>query len=180
MWKSKTTIKPWHCKALKKVPIGRVAVKLNFKWGLLSCILLIDTAFCQKRQFLINFPFFQKHFMKISIFWQKAVSKSKIQESRPYLKFNFTTWLTSPYPLGPFVKLGNVMVWLWSYFFTFLPSNQQFAAQFSYRCNTLSFQHYVKCDSFKSNWWTWTVEKSGFQALRKGFSGSQRCLQFTI
>ena len=69
-------------------------------------------------------------------------------------------------------------VWLWSYFYTFLPCNQQFAAQFSYRCNSLCFQHYVKCDTFKSNWWKWTVEKSGLQALQKGFSGSQRCLQF--
>ena len=71
-----------------------------------------------------------------------------------------------------------VLVWLWSHFYTFLPCNKQFAAQFSYRCNSLSFQHYVKCDTYKSNCWKWTVEKSGLQALRKGFSGSQRCLQF--
>ena len=113
-----------------------------------------------------------------SPFWQKAVSKSKMQESRPYLKFNFTACTTSPYPLGPFWKLGNGIVWFWSYFYTFLPCNQQFAAQFSYRCNSLSFPHYVKCDTFKSNCWKWTVEKSGLQVLRKGFSGSQRCLQF--
>ena len=35
------------------------AVKLNFKWGLLSCILFFDTAYCQKGLFLINFPFFR-------------------------------------------------------------------------------------------------------------------------
>ena len=133
-----------------------------------------------KRTVFDKFSSFQKLFMKISFFWQKAVSKSKIQESRPYLKFNFTACITSPYPLGPFLKLGNGMVWLWSYFYTFLPCNQQFAAQFSYRCNSLSFQHYVKCDSFKSNWWKWTAEKRGFQALIKGFSVSQRCLLFTI
>ena len=118
--------------------------------------------------------------IKNSPFWQKAVSKSKMEESRPHLKFNFTACASSPYPLGPFLKLGNVMVWLWSYFFTFLPSNQQFAAQFSYLCNSLIFQHCVKYDSFKSNWLKWTVEKSGFQAFRKGFSCSQRCLKFTI
>ena len=94
-----------------------------------------------------------------------------MQESRHHFKFNFTACKTSPYPLAPFLKLGNGIVWLWSYFFTFLPCNQQFAAKFSYRCNSLSCQQYVKCDTFKSNCWKWSVEKIGFQALRKGFSG---------
>ena len=44
--------------------------------------------------------------------------------------------------------------------------------------DSLSFQHYVKCDTFESNCWMWTVEKSGLWGLKKGFSGSQRCLQF--
>ena len=63
-----------------------------------------------------------------------------MQESRPYLKFNFTACTTSPYPLGPFLKLGNGMVWFWSYFYTFLPCNQQFrppkrwASWFVWKC----------------------------------------------
>ena len=103
----------------------------------------------------------KRKLIKNSPFWLKAVSKSKMQESRPNLKFNFTACRTSTYPLGPFLKLGNGMVWLWSYFFTFVPCKQQFAAQFSYSYsyNSLSFEHYVKCDTFKSNWWKWTVEK---------------------
>ena len=42
-------------------------------------------------------------------------------------------------------------VLLWSYIYTFLPYNQQFAAQFSYRCTSLIFQHYVMCDTTKQN-----------------------------
>ena len=93
-----------------------------------------------KRTVFDQFSFFQKHFMKISFFWQKTASKSKIQESRPCLEFNFTACSTSPYPLGPFLKLGNGMVWFWSYFYTFLPSNQQFrppkrwASWFVWKC----------------------------------------------
>ena len=36
-----------------------------------------------------------------------------------------------------------------SSFSSWLPSNQQFAAQFSYQCNSLIFQHYVMCDTSK-------------------------------
>ena len=78
----------------------------------------------------------KRKLIKKSPFWQK----SKMQESRPYLKFNFTACTTSPYPLGPFLKLGNCMVWLWSYFYTFLPCNQQFcppkrrASWFVWKC----------------------------------------------
>ena len=63
-----------------------------------------------------------------------------MQESRPYLKFNFTAYTTSPYPLGPFLKHGNGMDWFWSYFYTFLPCNQQFcppkrrASWFVWKC----------------------------------------------
>ena len=42
-------------------------------------------------------------------------------------------------------------VWLWSYFYTFLPCNQQFASQFSYHCTSLIFQHYVMCDTTRQN-----------------------------
>ena len=139
--------------------------------------MLFDTAFCQKNEIFMKCFWKKENWSKNSPFWQKAVSKSKMQESRPHLKFNFTACTTSPHPLGHFWKLGNGMVWLWSYFYTFLRCNQQFAAQFSYHCNSLNFQHYVKCDTFKSDCWKWTVEKSFFQPLRKGFSGSQRCLQ---
>ena len=89
----------------------------------------------------------KRKLIKNSPFWLKAVSKSKMQESRPNLKFNFTACRTSTYPLGPFLKLGNGMVWLWSYFYTFLHCNRQFASQFSYHCNSLIFRHYVNCDT---------------------------------
>ena len=35
---------------------------------------------------------------------------SKMQESRPPLKFNFTASTTSPYPQAPFLKLINGIV----------------------------------------------------------------------
>ena len=43
------------------------------------------------------------------------------------------------------------MVRWWSYFYTFLPCNQQFAAKFSYRFNSFIFQHFVKCDTLDKN-----------------------------
>ena len=46
--------------------------------------------------------FFTGNFMKIDFFWQKAAFFSKIQESRPHLKLNFTTSEWSPYPYTPF------------------------------------------------------------------------------
>ena len=36
-------------------------------------------------------------------------------------------------------------------FYTFLPCNQQFAAQFSFRCTSLIFQHYFMCDTTRQN-----------------------------
>ena len=45
---------------------------------------------------------FTGNFMKIDFFWQKAAFFSKIQESRPHLKLNFTTSEWSPYPYTPF------------------------------------------------------------------------------
>ena len=146
MCKSMTTIKPCHCQAFKKVPMGRVM--LHRQWNWISsgvCFLAfcsLTQPFAKKDRFWSIF-LFSETFHEIFIFLAKTASKSKILENRPYLKFNFTFCTTSPYPLGSFLKLGNGIVWFWSYFYTFLPCNQQFAAQFSYCCNSLNFQHYV-------------------------------------
>ena len=103
--------------SFKKGAIGQgkvvQAVKLNFKQGLLSLIFLYDAAFCQKMRFSCNFSEKKKIYQKQSFLAKGKMQdtrKSKMQESRPYLKFNFTTYTTSPYPLGPFLKLGNGMV----------------------------------------------------------------------
>ena len=37
-----------------------LAVKLNFKWGQLSLILLYDAAFCQKWTLFVQFSFYRK------------------------------------------------------------------------------------------------------------------------
>ena len=82
------------------------------------------------------------------------------------------------YPLGPILKLGNGMVCglTFSHFyrvtFNLLPN---FLIAVTHSVFNIII---IKCDTFKSNCWKWTVEKGRFQALRKGICGSQRCLQF--
>ena len=68
-------------------------------------------------------------------------------------------------------------VWLWSYFCTFLPCNQQFASKFSYHCNSLIFQHYVKCDTSTPKCRKWRERCTGLNHDLAPFNGSQRCLQ---
>ena len=105
-------------------------------------------AFCSMMQLFARKMKFSWNVSEKKIIYQKQSflakgcvrDQDKMQESRPYLKFNFTACTTSPYPLGPFLKLGNGMIWLWSYFYTLLPCNQQFcppkrqASWFTWKC----------------------------------------------
>ena len=71
-----------------------------------------------------------------------------------------------------------VLVWLLSYFYTFLPCNWQFAAQFSYHCKPLIFQHYVKCDTSRRKWRKWREKCTGWNLDLASFNASQRRLLF--
>ena len=115
--------------------------------------------------------FFTGNFMKIDFFWQKAALYNKIQESRPHFKLNFTTSEWS-HPYTPFLCVVMVLVWLLSYFYTFLPCNWQFAAQFSYHCKPLIFQHYVKCDTSRQKWRKWREKCTGRNLDLTHFKGS--------
>ena len=71
-----------------------------------------------------------------------------------------------------------ILVWLWSYFYTFLPCNQQFASQFSYHCNSLIFSHYVKCDTSTPKCRKWRERCTGQNHDLEPFNGSQRGLLY--
>ena len=79
-------------------------------------------------------------------------------------------------------------VWLWSHFYTFLPCNKQFAAQFSYCLNSFIFQHYVKCDTSRikcsmCRWgtvtiWPWLLAQAIVQLTLTDTKTRFRCIWF--
>ena len=88
---------------IDEVPV----VKLNYKWGLFSIILLQDAAFCKKIAIFMKLFHQKENWTKKNHFGQKATLWRKIKEKRPHLKFNFTTRISSIYLSRPFLKLGN-------------------------------------------------------------------------
>ena len=93
--------------------------------------------------------------MEIASFWQMAAFSSKIQKSRLNLKLNFTTSKWSPYLYEPFYCLVMVTVWLWSYFYTFLPCNQQ------YCCLIFLSLYLTHFSTLCHVWYPWNNGKSG-------------------
>ena len=67
---------------------------------------------------------------------------------------------------------------IWPYFYTFLPCNKQFAAKFSYQCNSHIFQHYVKYDTTRKNCRKWREKCTGGNHNLASFNGSQMHLIF--
>ena len=48
----------------------------------------------------------------------------------------------------------------------------QFAAQFSYHCKPVIFQHYVKCDTSRQKWRKWREKCTGINHDLTHFKGS--------
>ena len=100
----------------------------------------------------IHEMFLKKKWYKNSLFWQKAVSKGKMQESSPYLKFNFTACITSHWDL----YYSLAMSW--------------------FDCG-LTFTHfYLVISNLLPNFF-FTATHLVFNIMTM-FSCSQRCLQF--
>ena len=95
----------------KKGPNGQgnvvQAVKLNFKSGLLPCILVYDTAFCQKGLFLINF-LFSETFHENFIFLAKSCIIEQNARKHTLLKIQFYCLFNITLPIWTFFK-----AWHW-------------------------------------------------------------------
>ena len=99
--------------------------------------------FARKMKFSWNVSEKKKIYQKQSFLAKGCVIEQDARK-QTLLKIQFYCPYNIPYPLGPFLKLGNGMVWFWSYFYTFLPSNQQFcphkrwASWFVWKCENES------------------------------------------
>ena len=98
---------------------------------------------------------------------------SKMQESRPPLKFNFTSRSTSPYPQAPFLKLRNGIVFFHVSFSLFVAARWKFASRFSNCSNLLNFEAKINCNTTRQNDLKWRKRCTGLKFDLVHFDGPQ-------
>ena len=97
------------------------------------------------------------------IFWQIAASYCKMQESRPPLKFNFTSRIPSPYPQAPFLKLRNSIVFFHVSFSLFVAARWKFASWLSNCSNLINFKAKINCNTTRQNDLKWRKTCTGLK-----------------
>ena len=79
-----TKIEPMPLSSFRKGLCGLgydvLAVKFNFKWGLLSSTLLCDAALCPKMDCFTQFYVLQKNFMEIAFFGKRLCPRAKFKK----------------------------------------------------------------------------------------------------